>query len=205
MADIPRASVVGNSLVSFMPGVSPDMREKLQYALLYAQRSTDQDAAAGLVTDKYAYYRNKLKFLGWDAQPPLERDERKADRRTVIDHALASISAAGEHYRESTCWALGLLKNSSLARAHFEERSLNSETFRLIPCRSTRPGYIDLVLYHQALERDQLRSGFLYVERKAIAARAELVHFNVKQFDAQFKDKVLKNLVSVAGREIVAL
>lgn len=205
MADIPRASVVGNSLVSFMPGVSPAMRENVQLALLFAQRTTDQDAASGLVTDKHAYYRNKLKYLGWDAQPALERDERVTDRRTVIDHALASINAAGEPYRESTRWALGLLKNSNPGRVHFEERSLSTETFRLIPCRSTRPGYMDLVLYHQSLARDQLRSGFLYVERKSTDARVELVHFNVKLFESQFKAKVLKSLVTVAQREIVEL
>lgn len=205
MADTPHASVVGNSLVSFMPGISPAMRESVQLALLHAQRATDQDAANGLVTDKYAYYRNKLKFFGWDAQPPLERDERKTDRRILVDYALATINAAGEHYRNSTQWALSLLKNSNLARTHFEERSLASETFRLIPCKSTRPGYVDLVLYHQNLTREQLRSGFLYVERRSIQARAELVHFNVNLFDSQFKAKVLKSLVTVAEREIVAL
>lgn len=205
MADIPRASVVRNSLVSFMPGVSPQMRESVQLALLFAQRATDQDAASGLVTDTYGYYRNKLKFLGWDAQPALEHDQRSVDRRTLVEHALASINAAGGHYCESVRWALGLLENSSLARVHFEECSVNSRTFHLIPCQSTRPGYVDLVLYHHALERDQLCSGFLYAEWKSIRAGAELVHFNVKLFDSQFKAKVLKSLVSVVARDIVEL
>ena len=94
-------SVVGNSLVSFMSGMTPAMRENVQLALLFAEKATTDVIREGSTIDPYTHYRNQLKYLGWDIQLPLERDDRAA-RRTVVESALAAIDVAGPGFRDFT-------------------------------------------------------------------------------------------------------
>lgn len=199
------ASVVASSLVSFMPGVTPAMRENVQLALLFADRATATVAQEGSAVDTYDYYRNQLRYLGWDAQPALESAGRAADRRTLVDEAMAAIRPAGPAYQDSTRWALNALQDNPTVLFRFEERSVSSRTFRLVPCQYSRGSYLDLVLYQQALARDQLKSGFLSFERKTVAGRAELVRFNLRLFESEFKARVLKGLKGAIEKEVLYL
>ena len=61
------------------------------------------------------------------------------------------------------------------------------------------------VVYHEALEQSQLSTGFLFRERTQQLVKAELVRFNVRLFEQQFRAKVEKSLEAVALREIIEL
>jgi len=201
-----RATVVGNALMSFFPGVDKDMRERAQTAMLFAQRATRDVVESGQVSDGYDYYRQQLKFLGWDATSPREHFDPDLERRSAHETMLARIgAAAGDEYAEVTRWSLDTLGVMQPALLHFEQRSLASTSFQLLPCRVTRPGYLDMVLYHETLEREERSNGFLYRERTSLRVRAELVRFNARLFEQQFGDKVRQRLLKTLEEELYEL
>lgn len=61
------AAVVGASLVSFGQGLSPQDREDICLSNLYAQLATRSAYQDGLVGSWFNYYRNTLRYLGWDS------------------------------------------------------------------------------------------------------------------------------------------
>lgn len=201
-----RAAVVGNALMSFFPGVDKDMRERAQTAMLFAQRATREVVESGQVSDGYDYYRQQLRFLGWDATSPREHFDPDLERLSARDAMLRRIgAAAGDEYSEVTRWSIDALGLVQPALLRFEQRSLASASFQLLPCRVTRPGYLDMVLYHETLKREEFRDGFLYHERTSTRVRAELVRFNARLFEQQFGDKVRQRLLKVLEDELYEL
>ncbi|MEE1925269.1 hypothetical protein V0R50_17340 [Pseudomonas sp. 148P] len=201
-----RASVVGNALVSFFPDVDQTMRERVQAAMLFAQRATREVVASGQVSDGYDYYLQQLKFLGWDATSPREPFDPELQRRKVLDEMLARIGAtAGHEFSTVTRWSLDTLELNQPALFRFEERSLQQAAFQLLPCRVNRPGYLDMVLYHETLEREERLSGFLFRERVVTGVRAELVRFNARLFEQQFGERVRQRLYQALLEEVCEL
>lgn len=206
MTEQVRAAVVGNALMSFFPEVDKDMRERVQTAMLFAQRATRDVVDKGQVDDGYDYYRQQLRYLGWDAASPREAFDPDLERRSVREAMLGRIgAAAGPEYAEVTRWSIDTLGLSQPALFRFERRSLESTSFQLLPCRVTRPGYVDMVLYHEVLKREEMGNGFLYRERTSTRVRAELVRFNARLFEQQFGDKVRRSLLKVLEDELYEL
>src|SRR5471030_2839479 len=69
--NIPDAAVVGGSVVSFSAGMSSQDREDIYLSNLFAQMATRSAYRDGLVGNWFDYYRNKLRFLGWDSASPV--------------------------------------------------------------------------------------------------------------------------------------
>ncbi|MFK8331159.1 hypothetical protein M2D63_014195 [Pseudomonas sp. BJa5] len=201
-----QAAVVGAGLMSFMPGISVAQRTSIQLALLQAGQETRFVHEQGQVADWYGYFKNKLKFYGWDALPAEEVHWSDNDRTQIVDNALRSISAtAGSRYAASTELALQGLNASASALLHFERRVRQQGSFQLLPCAPGKNGYVDMVLYHEDLDQTQVSAGFLFHERRNQQVRAELVRFNTRLFDRQFRDKVERSLQAIALKEIIAL
>ena len=156
-----RAAVMGNALMSFFPDVDKEMREQVQTAMLFAQRATREVIESGQVSDGYDYYRQQLKFLGWDATSPREFFAPDPERRSTLATMLERIGFAGPEYSEVTRWSVDALGQARPALLRFEQRALAAASFQLLPCRVTLPGYVDMVLYHETLERTALGNGFL--------------------------------------------
>ena len=191
MNEQPRAAVAGNALLSFFPGVDQVMRERVQMALLFAQRATQGLVDEDLLQDRYDHFRRQLMFLGWDAQAPRESWDPDPRRRQTMDQMLRRISAsAGNRNSDVTRWSIDVLRASDKGLLHFEQRVFAQESFMLLTCRASLPGCLDLLLYHERLEQEQWLRGFLFRERVMTAARAELVRFNTSLFDQQFAERV---------------
>lgn len=206
MDEQPRAVVAGNALLSFFPDVDQPMRERVQMALLFAQRSTQDLMDRNLLDDRYDYFRRQLMFLGWDGRPPRESWDPDLKRRQTLDQMLRRITdTVGDQYSDVTRWSIQALRASDSGLLHFEQRVLTHESFMLLSCRASVPGYIDLLLYHELLQREQQIAGFLFRERVLTRARAELVHFNLRLFDYQFGERVGKSLKQALLREIYEL
>lgn len=206
MSGVAQAAVVGNALLSFFPGSDQPTRERVQMAMLFAQRATDDALGKGLLADGYDHYRRQLMFLGWDARSPREAWDPDPRRRRALDQALGQIGAtASDEYSQLTRWSVDLLRVKPDALLRFERRSLIRQSFQLLPCRTTAQGYVELVLYHEALAREQRMGGFLLGERVVTGARAELIRFNVRQFDRQFGDRVRRSLEQALARDVYAL
>ncbi|WP_327439555.1 hypothetical protein [Pseudomonas donghuensis] len=201
-----QAAVVGASLMSFMPGLSPGQRSSVQLAILQAEQETRFVHEQGQVEDWYSYYKNKLKFYGWDAVPPSEVHWPGQERSGIVDGALKAISAiAGDDYALSTERAMQGLKRNARALLQFEQRTRQQGVFQLLPCAPASNGSVDMVLYHELVDVSELSAGFLYRQRRQKLLRAELVRFNTRLFDQQFRSKVQRSLQSVALREILDL
>jgi len=200
------ASVVGNALVSFFPNVDAVMREQVQTAMLFAQRATREVVASGQVRDGYHYYLQQLKFLGWDATSPRETFDPNPRRRQALDAVLACIgNTADEGYSKVTRWSIDMLELSQPAMYSFEQRCRDQASFQLLPCRVSRPGYVDMVLYQETLEREEMLSGFLFRERVVTGVRARLVSFNARLFEQQFGARVRERLYQALLEEVCEL
>ncbi|WP_157969727.1 hypothetical protein [Pseudomonas huaxiensis] len=192
--------------MSFFPDIGKDVRESVQMAMLFAQRATQDVLDNQGVSDGYSFYRRQLMFLGWDARPPRESFDPNRQRRKALNDVLAQINAtADSQYSDMTRWSIEALQASEAALHRFEARSLTSESFQLLPCRIIKPGYVDLVLYHETLEREELLSGFLYRERVVTGSRIELVRFNVRLFEQNFRRQVEKSLEQALRQEVYEL
>ncbi|MDD1012941.1 hypothetical protein [Pseudomonas rubra] len=201
-----QAAVIGAGLMSFMPGLTPAQRGSVTLAVLQAERETQFVHEQGQVEDWYSYYKNKLKYYGWDAVPPREVHWPGNERSEIVDSALKAISAvAGSQYAQSTELALQALKRDTGALLHFEQRTRQHGLFQLLPCAPASNGSVDMVLYHEVLEQSQVSAGFLFRKRRQQRFMAELVRFNTRLFDQQFRSKVERSLQAVSVREILEL
>ncbi|MGN8249582.1 hypothetical protein [Pseudomonas sp. SMV7] len=61
------SAVIGAGIVSFLPGISAVQGNKVKLALAMAERATETAFKEGLIEDWLSYYRNQLKYMGWDA------------------------------------------------------------------------------------------------------------------------------------------
>lgn len=206
MNEQPRAVVAGNALLSFFPDVDRAMRERVQMALLFAQRATQDLADEGLLEDRYDHFRRQLMFLGWDARAPRESWDPDPKRRQTLDQMLGRIAAsAGNQCSAVTRWSIDVLRASDKGLLHFEQRVFTQESFLLLSCRASVAGCLDLLLYHEWLEQEQRLSGFLFRERVMTGARAELVRFNMRLFDQQFGERVGASLKQALSRDVYEL
>ncbi|MDH0304426.1 MULTISPECIES: hypothetical protein [unclassified Pseudomonas] len=201
-----RGAVVGSSLVAFLPGITAQQRSAVQLAALGAEYATRMDYDAGLVTDWFSYYRRKLQFYGWDAWTADRELWPQPDRGRVVDAALRRIDAtAGERYSTVIGLAMGGLAENDWALFNFERRARERRVFQLLPCAPSKPGYVDLVLYHEACDVEQMTTGFLYRRRKATRIQAELVRFNTQNFDGTHRGAVEQQLEKIARQQILSL
>ena len=204
-----QASVVGASVVSFLPGVPAQQRESVQLATLFAQRAALSAYKDGQVEDWYSYYKNQLKYFGWDATPADATYRPDPSRQRVVDQALEKISqVAGRPYAEASRRSLEALEKNGNALSLFESRSRNLDYayFQLIPCSQGTSGVVDMVLYHETLNISEQSRGFLFQSSKTVSsARAELVRFNTRGFEHTHRDRALARLSSVLQKEILSL
>ncbi|WJM98067.1 hypothetical protein QEP73_08055 [Pseudomonas defluvii] len=205
------AVVVGGSVATFLPGVMGDDREDVLLANLYAQRVTRDLFNKGQIEDWFAYYKNTLKYLGWDATPPADTPLPGPDRERVVDAALAMIGQDGrEHYAQACDLAVKRLANDDKALTLFESsaRSRDEVRFQLLPCMQSKAGQVDLVLFHQEIRVPQKQQGFLFLQRSSLVEvfqpRVELVRFNTRLF-RQERRAVVARKMAEASRQYIML
>lgn len=200
----PGAAVVGSSVVSFMAEVAQAQRESVSLALLMAEQSAQEAVKQDPVTDWLAYYRKQLQFYGWDAMPPEQAHWPDPQRPRELDKALQAIGeTAGERHLDLMELAYQGLRNSPPALLQFEQSVRQRESFRLLPCGPAKGGRVDMVLYHEVIKERSVTTGFLFRERQHVSVRAELVRFNVRLFDDNYRERVLRALGNIQRTQIM--
>lgn len=202
--DTPQAVVLGASLLSFLPGVSPQQREAVKLALALAERATRSAFGEGLIEDWLSYYRNQLRFYGWDAVPPEEAHWPKGEGQGIVDKALSTIAeTGGQLFAEGSRLALQRLTADAGSLLRFEDYARTHGHFQLLPCASAGSSRVHMVIYHERGAQTSFSSGFLSLDRERQDVRAELVRFNTRLFDQQHRPRVEQSLVEVALRNLV--
>ncbi|PWB30596.1 hypothetical protein DCO48_19855 [Pseudomonas sp. SDI] len=206
------AAVVAGSLSAFMPSVSQEDRDDILLANLYAQRVTRAAHAEGLVGDWLSYYRNVLKYLGWDATPAPDTRLPGKSRESVVDEALAQIAQLGAgELSLANGWALNALKRDGPALALFERsaRAKRAVNFQLMPCVHRQGPYIDMLLHHQQLEVSESTTAFLFARHssavKLLTSSTELVRFNVQLFRRDKRQQVQAKVSAEDRRLLLSL
>ncbi|BBR52274.1 MULTISPECIES: hypothetical protein [Pseudomonas] len=200
-----RAAVAGSSLVAFLPGITLAQRQAVLSAALMAERVTRTDHDEGLVTDWFSHYRRQLQFYGWDAVSAQQVHWPELERPGIVNAALRRIEAtAGERYSTAVKLAMNGLALNDWPLLNFEQRTRERGVFQLLPCAPGKPGYVDLVLYHERCETDTLGTGFLFRNRQGTRVQAELVRFNTRLFDQQFRELVERRLEKIARQQILS-
>lgn len=201
-----RGAVVGSSLVAFLPGITAQQRSAVQLAALMAERVTRSDHDAGLVSDWFSHYRRQLQFYGWDALSAERERWSDFDRPGVVGAALKRIGAmAGEHYASAMGLTMRSLADNDWALLNFEQRTRERGVFQLLPCAPSTPGYVDLVLYREACDIEQITTGFLFRSRQTLRVQGEVVRFNTRLFDQEFRARVEERLANIARQQIFTL
>ena len=155
---IPKAAaVVGGSVISFAGDLPDTHREDIYLSTMYAQRAT-RDAFNdafndGLSGDWFAYYRNVLRFIGWDVPVPEGLPLKQG--YPMSEQASLGISARlGEQFSHPLRRALAALESDSLALDLFESTSLsqNAGCFQMIPCVQKGPNRVEMGIYHRQFQ-----------------------------------------------------
>ncbi len=197
------SAVIGTGFVSFLPGIPAAQKNKVKLALAMAERATEAAYQEKSIQDWFAYYRNQLKYMGWDSVSPEQihwPDERR-ERQT--DEVLETIAArAGEHFATAIHTSMEkVLSNPSLL-TELEQRAYERQHFQLLPCAPAGAGRVDMVLYHSTDIGSALKAGFISQKRSHRNVRAELIRFNLLAFEHSFLPKVHNRFVEVSLRRI---
>ncbi|OUM29465.1 hypothetical protein B8W72_18975 [Pseudomonas putida] len=198
------SAVIGAGIVSFLPGISASQKNMVKLALAMAERATETAYREGLVEGWFAYYRNQLKYMGWDAVSAEQvhwPDERRARQ---ADQVLETIAAtAGEHFASAIGISMQkLLANPSVLQ-ELERRAYERQHFQLLPCAPAGANRVDMVLYHETDVRSTFSAGFISRNRSYRNVRAELVRFNTLAFEHSFLPKVQDRVVQVSMQRIL--
>ncbi|MNM80324.1 hypothetical protein D3C81_922900 [compost metagenome] len=198
------SAVIGAGIVSFLPGISAAQRNKVKLALAMAERATDTAYREELVEDWFAYYRNQLKYMGWDAVPAEQVHWPDAHRAKQADQVLETIAAtAGEHFASAISVSLQKLLSSPSPLQALERRAYERQHFQLLPCAPAGANRVDMVLYHETDARSAFSAGFISHKRSHRNVRAELVRFNILAFEHSFLPKVQDRVVQGSLQRIL--
>lgn len=198
------AAVIGAGIVSFLPGVSTEQKNGVKLALALAERTTEAAHKEGLIQDWFTYYRNQLKFMGWDSVSA-EQIHWPDERRTrQTDQVLETIAAtAGERFASVTELSMQKLLSRPSALQELERRAHERQHFQLLPCAPVGAGRVDMVLYHEVDIGAAFSAGFISHRRSHQFVRAELVRFNVLAFQNSYLPKVRDSVVQGSLRRIL--
>ncbi|MFK3819121.1 hypothetical protein ACI2KG_21415 [Pseudomonas sp. NPDC089407] len=198
------SAVIGAGIVSFLPGIPVGQRNKVKLALALAERATETAYQEGLIQDWLTYYRNQLKFMGWDSVSPEQVHWPEAGRNRQTDQVLETIAAtAGEHFATATHLSMQKLLSSPAALHELERRAYERQHFQLLPCAPAGANRVDMVIYHEVDISAAFTSGFISHKRSHQIVRAELVRFNVLAFEHSFLPKVQDRVVQVSLKRIL--
>ncbi|HGM5581377.1 TPA: hypothetical protein ACKP22_003080 [Pseudomonas putida] len=198
-----KAAVIGAGVVSFLPGLSLAQKDKVKLALALAERATQAAFDEGLVQDWFAYYRNQLKFMGWDAVSAEQVHWPDAGRVEQVDKVLGLIAkTAGEHFASNVEVSLQRLRNSPQTLTTLEKHVRERGHFQLLPCAPAGQNRVDMVLYHEVDTQDAWSAGFITRKRGMKNVRAELVRFNILAFENSHLPKVHARVVEVSLKRI---
>lgn len=204
-----RAAVVGASLVSFDLGLSPQDREDICLSNLYAQLATRSAYRDGLVGSWFSYYRNTLRYLGWDSARSL-RPGQAGDGSMAESVSRQLSQSFDERFARLATESIGVLERNPDALEAFERASLqqDSAVFQVIPCLPKSPGRIEVALYQKQFSIRKTVSSFLFwpIEEVAQASVEEMaiVTFNTLHYST-FRERVLSAVLAETTRNIHAL
>lgn len=201
-----RAAVVGGSIVSFDEGLSLQDREDIYLSNLYAQLATRSAYKDGLVGNWFDYYKNKLRYLGWDSARPVS--PAQPGQGLMADSVSQQISGSfGASYSRQASQAMGALRRSPDALELFERTSLlrNTGFFQVIPCAAKSPGRIEIALYHKQFRTRRTVSRFLFRPMEEVVESSveetAIVSFSTLHY-ATFRQKVAAAVIAETTRHL---
>ncbi|QXH47282.1 hypothetical protein KSS93_04980 [Pseudomonas xanthosomatis] len=198
------SAVIGAGIVSFLPGITTARKESVKLALAMAERAAESVSKEGLLDDWFTYYRNQLRFMGWDSVSPEQVHWPDEGRARQVDQVLQTIAAtAGEHFAEACSLSMGRLPGSAAALLALEQHAYERQHFQLLPCAPAGGGRVDMVLYHETDTQSAFRAGFISRKRSHRNVRAELVRFNIQAFEQSYLPKVQERVVQLCRARVL--
>lgn len=201
-----RAAVVGGSIVSFDEGLSLQDREDIYLSNLYAQLATRSAYKDGLVGNWFDYYKNKLRYLGWDSARPVSAGQ--AGQGLMADSVSQQIARSfGAGYSRQASQAIATLGRSPAALELFERTSLQRNTgfFQVIPCAAKSRGKVEIALYHKQFRTRRTVSGFLFWPMEEVVESSveemAVVTFSTLHY-ATFRQKVAAAVIAETTRHL---
>ncbi|WP_137162488.1 hypothetical protein [Pseudomonas asiatica] len=198
------SAVIGAGIVSFLPGIPTAQKNKVRLALAMAERATETAYKEGLIQDWLAYYRNQLRFMGWDAVTAEQVHWPEKGRARQTDKVLETIAAtAGDHFASASGQSMRKLLTRPPVLQSLERCAYERQHFQLLPCAPAGANRVDMVLYHETDNRSAFRAGFISHKRSLKNVRAELIRFNILAFEQSFLPKVQDRVVQVSLQRIL--
>ncbi|MEB6588488.1 hypothetical protein MXM82_04950 [Pseudomonas asiatica] len=198
------SAVIGAGIASFLPGISAAQKNNVKLALAMAERATETVYREGAIEDWFAYYRNQLKFMGWDAVSAEQIHWPDGRHAKQADQVLETIAAtAGDHFASAINISMQKLLAKPSVLQELERRAYERQHFQLLPCAPAGAGRVDMVLYHEIDTRSAFRAGFISHTRSHRNVRAELVRFNVLAFEHSFLPKVQTRVIEASLQRIM--
>lgn len=129
------SAVIGAGIVSFLPGIDAAQKDKVKLALAMAERATDTAYKEGLIKDWFAYYRNQLKFMGWDAVTAEQIHWPDKTRTQQTDQLLQTLSkTAGDSFATSVKVSIQTLLKKPSVLKELETKAFERQHFQVLAC-----------------------------------------------------------------------
>lgn len=193
------AAVAGSSLLSFDSQISPRERMAVAYALRYAHQATNDLYQQHEGGDWHDYFRRQLRFLGWDAQPPMHPYDPDRRRQQVFEAALDTLRSQGPRFMDLALIGVEALKADEGGLVLFEgyARRHQAGMFQLLPCSRGKAAsgvaLIDMLVYHEELDMRAAKQGCFMADHPPprLTCRLSLVRFNARAFENTHMPKIV--------------
>lgn len=147
------SSLVGNTVTSFLSGISGDQRTRILRCLLFAELSADKIADPKAAWEQWIdVYQQMLGVAGFDLVAPLDggpvtvsnkKGFKREGARIVSRVRSRDLAAAAQG-------ALDILFNSPHAQSFFKDwfnfSAGRSDSFQIIPCRKNPSNQIEIAV-----------------------------------------------------------
>ena len=152
-ADGDSALVTGNSVVSFVGGLSEQLKQDVQDGVLFAQLAVDKKYPNKDThrVERFNYYNEILSKCGWTTTGEAMHKVTGLKQAFTMDQValeiIASVVGPNKMILDVLAQVLNALKDTPKALNLFENetKGVNSGNFQILPCIATRDGGVLMI------------------------------------------------------------
>lgn len=167
------AVVLGDSLLSYVAGLSRDDKRNVHRCTRFARYSANQKFGGDSTSDEwFVYFASVLQFFGWAPKEKSVVEVVYSNFSGSVSQAYLDAIRARENssVRDVTVQAFSALSDDRVTLATFARESLEGEQFHIVPVQYNAQGSLELTANHFRLFALSKREDFLFFNWEEEAA-----------------------------------
>jgi hypothetical protein len=167
------AVVLGDSLLSYVAGVSREEKRNVHRCIRFARHSADKKFAGDSTSGEwFVYFASVLQFLGWAPKEKSVVEVMYSDFSGSVSQAYLNVIRASESpsVKEVTVRTFSALSEDRITLATYARETLEGEKFHIVPVQYNAQGHLELRANHFRLLALSRREDFLFFNWEEEAA-----------------------------------